>query len=199
MKKFVVTGASGTIGKEVANTLEKAGHEVIRVSRASGDYRANISDPESLKALFAAIGSFDGVANTAGEVASKPLEQLTAADYQLSLSGKLMGQINIVNAALPYINDNGSFALISGILSQEPIYGGVAGTMVNGAIEGFVRASALELPRGIRINCISPNVLVESTAYHPYFPGFIPVEGWKVAKAYERALLGIINGRVINV
>ena len=110
-----------------------------------------------------------------------------------------MGQINIVRTALPYINDKGSFTLISGILTNEPILGGVMGTMINGAIEGFVKAAAHELPRGIRINCISPNVLMESPAYHSYFPGFIPVEAWKVARAYERSILGVINGRIISV
>lgn len=199
MKKIIIIGASGTIGKELSATLEKAGHQIIRVSRSSGEFQADISDIKSLQSLFKSIGSFDAVANAAGDVAALPLEQLTDEHFNFSIANKMMGQINIVRAALPYINDNGSFALISGILSQEPILGGVIGTMVNGAVEGFVKAAALELPRGIRINCISPNVLAESAAYHPFFPGFIPVEACRVAKAYERALMGIINGRIINV
>lgn len=196
---IIVIGASGTIGKELSQTLEKDGHKVIRVSRSSGDYQADIQDKASLEALFKAVGKFDGVANAAGEVAALPLEALTDEQFSFSTSNKLMGQINIVRTALPYISDKGSFVLVSGILSEEPILGGTIGTMVNGAIEGFVKAAALELPRSIRINCVSPNVLTESVAYHPYFPGFIPVDAWKVAKAYERALMGIINGRVISV
>ncbi|MET0637385.1 MAG: short chain dehydrogenase [Chitinophagaceae bacterium] len=196
---FVVVGASGTIGKVVAKTLEESGHKVIRVSRSSDDYQVDISNEESLKELFKNIGKFDGVAVAAGDVRALPLELLTVKDFQYSIQNKMMGQINTVLAALPYINDKGSFALISGILVNEPILGGVTGTTVNGAVEGFVRAAANEMPRGIRINCISPNVLLESPAYHPYFPGFIPVEAWKVGKAYERALLGVITGRVISV
>ncbi len=87
----------------------------------------------------------------------------------------------------------------SGILSDEPIAGGAIGTMVNGAVEGFVKALSLELPRKIRINCVSPNVLSESTAYHDYFAGFIPVDAWRVAAAYERAISGVINGRIVKV
>lgn len=198
-RKIVVIGASGTIGKAVAKALEEGGHDVVRVSRSSGDYRADIQQKESLDALFKSIGTFDAVANAAGDVVAGPFEQLTDENFAFALGNKLIGQINIVRAALPYISDKGSFALVSGVLTDEPIAGGTLGTVVNGGVEGFVKAASHELPRGIRINCISPTVLTESVAYHPYFPGFIPVDAWKVAKAYERALLGIINGRILRV
>jgi NAD(P)-dependent dehydrogenase (short-subunit alcohol dehydrogenase family) len=197
--KIVVIGASGTIGKEVSASLEAKGHQVIRVSRNSGDFRADIQDKKSLETLFKQIGHFDAVANAAGDVASGPLEMMTDENFAFALGSKLMGQVNVVRTALPYISDGGSFTLISGILTDEPIAGGTIGTLVNGGIEGFVKALSYELPRGLRINCISPNVLAESEAYHAYFPGFIPVEAWKVARAYERSVLGIINGRIVNV
>jgi len=198
-RTIIVTGASGTIGKELSKHLEQAGHKVIRVSRSSGDYQADIADINSLETLFKSIGNFDAVANAAGDVAALPFEQITDESINLSIASKMMGQVNMVRAALPYIADKGSFALISGVLTDEPILGGVIGTMINGAVEGFVKAAAHEMPRGIRINCISPTVLAESVAYHPYFPGFIPVEASKVAIAYERALFGIVNGRILTV
>jgi hypothetical protein len=49
-----------------------------------------------------------------------------------------------------------------------------------------VKGAAVELPRGLRINCISPTVLAESVAYHAYFAGFIPVPAWEVGQAYLR-------------
>ena len=197
--KVVVIGASGTIGKEIGKALEEKGHEVIRVSRNSGDFQADIQDKASLESLFKKIGEFDAVANAAGGVASGLIEGLTDENFAFSLANKLMGQINVVRTALPYINNGGSFTLVSGVLTDEPIAGSTIGTLVNGGIEGFVKAASLELPRGIRINCISPTVLTESVAYHPYFPGFIPVDGWKVGQAYLRAIAGIINGRIIKV
>jgi NAD(P)-dependent dehydrogenase (short-subunit alcohol dehydrogenase family) len=197
-KKIIVIGASGTIGKEVAKRLQEVGHEVLSVSRKSGDFQADISDKASLEILFKKIGSFDAVAITAGEVAAAPFETLTDENYSFSIGSKLMGQINTVRAALPYINTGGSFTLISGVLTDEPILGGTVGTLINGAIEGFVKAASNELPKALRINCISPTVLTESEAFHPFFPGFIPVEGWKVARAYERAISGVITGRIIK-
>ncbi len=196
---MAVIGASGTIGKLLAKSLEEKGHQVIRVSRSSGDYQADIQDKQSLETLFKQIGKFDAVANAAGDVASGPLETLTDENFAFALGNKLMGQINLVRTALPYIAANGSFTLVSGVLTDEPIFGGTIGTVVNGGVEGFVKAASHELPRGLRINCISPTVLTESAAYHAYFPGFIPVDGWKVATAYERSILGIINGRILTV
>ena len=185
--------------KEIPDALENAGNQVVRVSRKSGDFQADMQDKQSLEKLFKAIGTFDAVAIAAGDVAAGSFQELTDENYAFAIGNKLMGQINIVRAALPYINDGGSFTLISGILSDEPIFGGTIGTIINGGVEGFVKAVSNELPRGIRINCVSPTVLTESVAFHPYFPGFIPVDGWKVAKAYERALMGVINGRIIKV
>jgi len=63
-----------------------------------------------------------------------------------------------------------------------------------------VRAAAIELPKGLRINVMSPTVLKQSEAhYGPFFPGMIPVEGWKVGQAYKRAILGAQTGRVYKV
>lgn len=197
--KVVVIGATGTIGKELKQHFKGLGHEVIGVSRKSGDFLADIQDKKSLEKVFKEIGRFDAVANAAGELAFAPFEALTDEHFASSLNNKLMGQVNVVRTALPYMADGGSFALISGILTEEPIAAGTIGTMVNSAIEGFVKAVSLELPRGIRINCISPTVLTESPAYHPFFPGFIPVDNWKVARAYERAICGIITGRILKV
>lgn len=196
--KVVVIGASGTIGKELSRSLEEKGHEVVKVSRNSGEFRADIQDKQSLERLFKQIGSFDAVANAAGDVAAGPLETLTDENFSFALGNKLMGQVNVVRTALPHMAAGGSFTLVSGILSDEPIFGGTIGTLVNGGVEGFVRAASHEMPRGMRINCISPNVLAESVAYHAFFPGFIPVEVWKVARAYERAILGVINGRIVK-
>jgi NAD(P)-dependent dehydrogenase (short-subunit alcohol dehydrogenase family) len=196
--KAIVIG-TGTVGTAVKKALEEKGHEVVSVGRKSGDYQADISDPESLKALFSRIGPFDAVANAAGDVFPGPLEHTTDEQWANSIKSKGMGQINLVRAALPFIADKGSFTLIVGVLTDEYTAGGVIGTVINHIVEGFVKAAAVELPRGVRINCISPTVLTESVAYHPYFPGFIPVAAWEVGQAYLRAISNPITGRILRL
>jgi nucleoside-diphosphate-sugar epimerase len=98
--KAIFTG-SGAIGSAVRKALEEKGHEVVSVGRKSGDYHADISDPESLKALFSRIGSFDAVANAAGDVSFGALEESTDEQWANSIKFKGMGQINLVRAAFP--------------------------------------------------------------------------------------------------
>jgi NAD(P)-dependent dehydrogenase (short-subunit alcohol dehydrogenase family) len=197
--KLILFGI-GTIGAAVKATVQANGHEVRTVSRTPGaDLLADLTDAKGLRTLFEHAGAFDAVACAAGDVFPAPLDQATDEQWAKSFAAKAMGQINLVRAALPFIADRGSFTLISGIVPDEPIVGGVIMGTINQTVEGFVRAAAFELPRGIRINCVSPTVLAESVGYHPAFPGFAPVAASEVALAYLRAIATPVNGRVIKL
>ncbi len=198
--KIVLIGANGKIGELVQTAMAGAGHEIVKVGRKSGDFQVDIESRESIRQLYQVVGSFDAVAVAAGEVVFAPLSQLTAENWQFSLGSKLMGQISLVQEAIPFINERGSFTLVSGVLNDEPIFASAAAAAVSGALEGFARAAAVELPKGLRINVVSPTILKESEAqFGPFFPGVIPVEGWRVAQAYKRAILGVQTGRVYKV
>lgn len=196
--KIVAVG-TGTVGTAVKKLLGEHGHQVITIGRKSGDLQADISDPASLRKVFAGIGRFEAVADAAGDVFPGPFEELTEEQWAKSIAGKGMGQINLVGAALPHIADRGSFTLISGVLTNEYMHSGTIGTTINHMVEGFVKAAAVELPRGVRINCISPTVLAESVAYHAYFTGFTPVPVAEVALAYLRAISHPITGRILKL
>jgi NAD(P)-dependent dehydrogenase (short-subunit alcohol dehydrogenase family) len=196
---IVIVGASGTVGSAVSELLAKD-HQVIRVGHSRGDARVDMRDPASIKALFAQVGPFDALVVASGSVAFNGLTEMTDEQWQVGLESKLMGQINLTRAAVPHLNDKGSITLISGILSEEPINWGVSASTVNGAIDHFVKAAACELPRGLRINAVSPTVLEESMdKYADFFPGFVPVPAAKVAQAYKRSVLGIQTGQVFRV
>ncbi|HEY4242773.1 MAG TPA: short chain dehydrogenase [Kofleriaceae bacterium] len=197
--KIIVIGASGTIGKAVVAAAAGAGHDVVEVARTSGAHRADISDAASLRALFAKLAGFDAVACAAGEVFGAPLAQTTDDQWARSFRSKAMGQIDVVRAGLPHIADGGSFTLVSGILTDERIAGSTLGSTINNTVEGFVKAAASELPRGIRINCVSPTVLTEAVAYHPFFPGFPTVDAAEVGLAYLRAMSNPMTGRILKL
>src|SRR6266700_7448231 len=150
--KIILIGANGKIGELVQKALAGAGHEIVKVGHKSGDFQVEIENRESVRKLYQAVGSFDAVAIAAGQVAFAPLSELTAEKWQFSLGGKLMGQINLVQEAIPFIKEKGSFTLVSGILNDDPIFAGVAASTVSGALEAFVRAAAIELPKELRIN-----------------------------------------------
>ncbi len=146
---------TGTIGKEVVKALARQ-HQIVKVGRRSGDFQVDIADKASIEQLFPKLGSFDAVICTAGEARAGRLADLTDDDFMLGLTNKLMGQVNIVRIGRQYINVNGSFTLTSGVLSQEPMPGTAAISLVNAAVEAFARAAALDLDRGLRINAVSP-------------------------------------------
>lgn len=197
--KIVIVGASGTIGSAVSDLLAKD-HQIIRVGHSQGDARVDMRDPASIRGLFAKLGQFDALVVASGSAAFNALTEMTDEEWQLGIQSKLMGQINLTRAAIPRLNDKGSITLISGILSEEPINWGASVTTINGAVEHFVKAAACELPRGLRINVVSPTVLTESMEkYADFFPGFVPVPAARVAQAYQRSVLGVQTGQVFRV
>lgn len=197
--RILLIGASGTIGQAVARELGER-HEIIAAGRSSGDIRMDITDRASIQAAFAAAGTLDAVVSAAGKVKFAPLDQIDEAAYRIGLDDKLMGQVNLVLLGLPHLADGGSFTLTSGVLSHDPIRFGSSASMVNGAIDAFVRAAAIELPRGIRVNAVSPGVLVESLpAYGPYFRGHEAVPAERVARAYAKSVEGARTGQVFEV
>ncbi len=201
--RILLVGAGGTLGRAVAAELGSR-HEIIAAGRNAA-LTLDITDPASIAAALAGCGELDAVACAAGHVNFRPLDAITPAAigesvYTLGLADKLMGQVNLTLAARDVLREGGSITLISGILADSPIAAGSSASMVNGALEAFVRAAAIELPRGLRINCVSPGVLSESMAdYGPFFRGFRPVAAADAALAYSRSIEGRQTGQVYRV
>jgi NAD(P)-dependent dehydrogenase (short-subunit alcohol dehydrogenase family) len=194
--RIIVVGATGTIGKSVAKLL-MAEHSVVKVAFKSGDFRVDITRKESVEQLFREVGPFDALVCAAGVARFAPLNELSDQDFQLGLNSKLMGQVNLVRVALNHIADNGSITLTSGVLSQQPMPGSSSISMINAGIEGFVRAAALEMPRGIRINAVSPPWVKETLAALGMDTSIgMPAE--RVAQAYRSSITGARSGVIIN-
>lgn len=199
MKKIIVVGGTGTIGKEVVNVLSER-HEVIPVGSRSGDLQCDLTSAESIEKMYKEVGNFDALICCAGKIHFAPLNELSEEDFYVGLKSKLMGQVNLVRLGMQAINEGGSFTLTSGILNREPIASGTPAAMTNAAIEGFVTGTAIELPKGLRINAVSPTILVESyERLENFFRGFIPVQAYDVAQAYVKSVEGAQTGRVYRV
>ncbi len=194
--KIVVIGATGTIGKAVADALAKRGHEVMRASRKS-TVRVDIEDTATLNALFEGRKDIDAVVSCAGGAGWGPLGSLTDADFALSLRYKLMGQVNVVRFAKDKVKEGGSITVTSGILATKPMPGSAAVSLVNAGLEGFVRAAGLEMPRGVRVNVVSPP-WVKETLQAMKMDDSRGLPAVEVAKAYVAAVEGKANGEVIE-
>jgi NAD(P)-dependent dehydrogenase (short-subunit alcohol dehydrogenase family) len=194
--KVIVIGATGTIGRAIVRAIGSR-HEVVQVSFSRSAIKVDIADRSSISRMFETIGRVDAVISAAGLAKFGPMASLTDADFALGLESKLMGQVNLVRLGIEHVNDNGSITLTSGILSRKPMTGSTAISLVNSALEGFGRAAALEMPRNIRINIVSPNWVVDTLKAFNMDPSIgTPVEA--VAQAYLQALEGAMNGQVID-
>lgn len=197
--RILLIGAAGTIGRAVAAELGER-HELVTAGRSSGDVRMDLADPDSIRAAFGEVGALDAVVCAAGNVTFKPLAEMSTEDFGVGLRDKLMGQVHLVLLGRGSLRDGGSFTLTGGVLDDDPIVQGTSASMVNGALNSFVKAAAIELDRGLRINVVSSGVVTEALdSYAPYFRGFEPVPAARAALAYAKSVEGRQTGRVYRV
>lgn len=197
--KILIIGGNGTIGKPVADRLSE-GNQIIIAGRMSGDVTVDISSSTSIEKMFREVGTVDAIITVAGDAKWDKFKKLTEDDFYIGIRSKMMGQVNLVRIGQEYLNDNGSFTLTTGILADEPVYMTTSAAMVNGAVQSFTMAVALELERGIRINCISADLVVDAyEKYKDYFPGNTPVPMNKVVDGYVKSVLGKQNGQIIRI
>ena len=197
--RILLVGADGAIGSAVEAELGKK-HEIIRAGRSRGDVRIDISSEASISRVFEETLRLDGVIAAAGELHFGPLTDMTSAQLAFSINSKLLGQVNLARFAAKYLADGGSVTLVSGIIGEQPVAGGAIAALVNRAIEGFVLGASVNMPRGIRINAVSPGIVTETKdKYAPLFDGFEPVSAQRVAVAYVRSVEGAQTGQVYRV
>lgn len=195
--RILHVGSTGTIGTAAGRALRERGHDVLDAHRNSADLPVDITDPASVTRLVEAVGEVDALVSTAG---TTPFGDWDDQDREAWLSGlhnKLLGQVELVRQGTGIVREGGSFTLITGILSREPIRGASVGAAVNAALEAWVRSSAGELWGRYRINAVSPTVLTESREkYAAVFPGFPLVDGADVGQAYVRSVESMETGQV---
>lgn len=197
--KILIIGGRGTIGSKVSSYFSIK-HEVLIAGRSSGDQLVDISNSESIEALFKKIGAFDAIICTAGEAKWAPFNDLSEDDYYIGIRSKLMGQVNLVRIGKKYLNPNGSITLTTGILADDPVIMTTSAAMVNGAIHSFVKSVVLELDNGIRVNAVSSGVVEDALdKYGDYFPGHNPIPMDKMLRGYIRSVEGKANGEIIRI
>ena len=197
--RILVVGAAGAVGQAAVKELSRK-HDIVTAGRSSGDVTVDLMSEDSVRAMYAKIGKVDAVAAAAGHVHFGPLTAMTSEQFRKGLNDKLMGQINLVLLGFDHVNDGGSFTLTSGVLDRDPVRQGANAAAVNGAIGAFVKAAAIEMPRGIRINAVSPGLLEESVKkYDGFFPGHEAVSSARVGLAFAKCVEGALTGQVIIV
>ena len=197
--RILVIGGAGTIGKTVVKRLSEK-HEVVVAGRTSGDVTVDISDSKSITTMLRKVGKVDAIVNVAGDAKWDKFDNLSEEDFYIGIKSKMMGQVNLVRLGRAYLKPQGSITLTTGILADEPVAMTTSAAMVNGAIQSFTKAVALELENGIRVNVVSADLVEDAyEKYKDYFPGNTPVSMRKVVDGYVKCVEGRINGAIIRI
>ncbi len=171
-KKVVVLGAGTGIGRSLALEAGAAGAEIVlagRTRRTLEETAARLTGPHQIHVLdaavegevatfFEAVGSFDHLVSTASQGISGPITGLDAAAIARAFTAKLWAPIFLVKYGAPRIAADGSFTFFSGIRAGRPAAGTSITSLVNGGLEAFARAMAVELGP-VRVNVISPGIV----------------------------------------
>lgn len=197
--RILVVGGKGTIGQAIVEKL-KEHHELIIAGRTSGDVQVDLTSVDSIETMFKKVGHVDAIVNASGTAKFQLVEEMTPEDNLVAVQSKLLGQINLALIGQKYLRHEGSITLTTGIMKDDPIPGGASAAMANGGVAAFVKSAAIDFTHGIRINCVSPNVLVESyEKFQDSFRGFVPVSAERVAMAYVKSVEGKQTGQEYQV
>jgi len=182
--RILIIGAQGALGKIITPEFAK-NHEIVTAGRISGDFQVDIGSAESIENLFRSVEQIDACICVAGDSETCELPQLTEDHLNIGIKNKLLGEINLVLIGQKYLNDNGSFTLTSGKMGDKPIKGSAGKAFINGAINSFAMAAALDLERGLRLNAVSPAKIGK-------------VSDEAIIDAYRRSVESDVNGEVIR-
>jgi NAD(P)-dependent dehydrogenase (short-subunit alcohol dehydrogenase family) len=197
--RILVVGGEGTVGKAAISGFAKT-HEIIVAGRKSGSVHVDVNDEVSVTAMYQKVGNVDAVVVCTGHSYFGPVANMSPTQFLDGLKDKVMGQVNLVLLGLNHVNDAGSFTLTSGILSRDPIRQGANAAASDGALDAFVIGAAIEMPRGIRINAVSPGLLADAAQkYDGFFPGHTPVSSERIGFAFAKSVEGAVNGQIICV
>ncbi|HXU34432.1 MAG TPA: SDR family oxidoreductase [Thermoanaerobaculia bacterium] len=171
-KKVVIIGAGSGIGRSLAFAASKAGATVVLAGRRkealdstgallSGPWQSYPLDAaveEEVVAFFQEVGRFDHLVSTASQGVAGPIAKLDVEAISRAFTAKLWAPIFLTKHGAPWIAADGSFTFFSGIRAARPGAGTSITSLVNGGLEAFARAMAVELGP-VRVNVISPGIV----------------------------------------
>lgn len=184
-KIAIVTGASKGIGRACAMRLARDGMTVIinysrsdaaanatveEIKAAGGSataYKADVSDPEQVKAMFKDIadeyGKIDVLVNNAGIVKDEYLLMLTTETLDKCLDLNIKGYLYCAQQAVlkMFRQKSGVIVNMSSVSAKMALAGQSVYSATKGAVNSMTQTMAKELARyGIRVNAVAPGFVL---------------------------------------
>jgi NAD(P)-dependent dehydrogenase (short-subunit alcohol dehydrogenase family) len=169
-KKVIVVGGASGMGFATVQALVEKEAEVILWGRTKEKaeaaarslnssfvraVHADITKKNEVEQCMKQIGNFDHLVVTAADLVYGPVEKLELPAVMRAIESKILAALFLVQASKGSLSSEGSICFVSGIAAQRPMPGGSIPCAVNGAVDSFGRAMAVELSP-IRVNVVSP-------------------------------------------
>ena len=199
--KFLIFGATGSIGSSLAKQLKNAGisnvHLIARneneVKNISTNLGFNYSVADVLKDGFVEkikkdIGEVCGIAYCVGSIDLKPLRMSTEQDFNKCMKLNLYSAVDAIKGFQESLKKNkGSVVLFSTVAAQRGFTNHSIIASAKAAVEGLTVSLAAEFAPNIRVNCVAPS-LTNSKIAQPMLKNKALAEG--IAKAHPLKRLG---------
>ncbi len=200
--KYLIFGATGSIGSSLAEQLTDSGHEVHLIARNEDELKplseklgctysvADVLEENFVERVRSDASDLDvkGIAYCVGSIDLKPLKRVTESDLHNCMKLNLYSAIEVIKGFQEELKKNhGSIVLFSSVAAQKGFTNHTIIASAKAAIEGLTVTLAAEFAPNIRVNCIAPS-LTSSKISQSMLKS--PVVAEALAKAHPLKRLG---------
>ena len=198
--KYLIFGATGAIGSNLANQLYNSNHDFHLVSRNEEELKslskklkctytlADVLENNFVEKVKSEISEVKGIAYCVGSIDLKPFKIVKMDDFQKCMKLNLYSAVEIIQTYQDSLKNNkGSIILFSTVAAQRGFANHSIIASTKAAIEGLSVSLAAEFAPNIRVNCIAPS-LTNSKISQQLLKNTIMAEG--IAKAHPMKRIG---------
>ncbi len=199
-EKYLIFGATGSVGSNLAEQLKNSGHEIHLVARNENEVRAiaeklncsytvaDVLEDGFIEKVKSDINEIKGIAYCVGSIDLKPLKMVTEQDLNKCMKLNLYSAIEAIKAFQESLKKNkGSVVLFSTVAAQRGFTNHTIIASTKAAVEGLTVTLAAEFAPNVRVNCIAPS-LSKAKIAEPMLKNIAIAEG--IAKAHPLKRLG---------
>jgi len=199
-EKYVIFGATGSIGSSLAEQLKNSGNDIHLVARNESELSsiseklgcshtvADVLEEGFIEKVKSDISEIKGLAFCVGSIDLKPLRMVNEQDFQKCMKLNLYSAVDTIKGFQESLKKNkGSIVLFSTVAAQRGFTNHAIIASTKAAVEGLTVSLAAEFAPNIRVNCIAPS-LTKSKIAEPMLKNIAIAEG--IAKAHPLKRLG---------
>jgi NAD(P)-dependent dehydrogenase (short-subunit alcohol dehydrogenase family) len=197
MSRWLITGCSTGIGREIARAALEAGHQVVVTSRKVADVAdlgshagavvvpLDVTDRDQIAAAVAAahsnFGGIDVLVNNAGYGYMSAVEEGDDAEVRALFDTNYFGVVDTLKAVLPGMRAQGSghvvnISSMTGLVANPP---NAYYSSTKFALEALTEALAKEVgPLGIRVTAVEPGAFRTDWAKRSMKEASAPIEAY---------------------